>query len=110
MCVRRTLTVDCQPQPCSDLQHTYAASGVPAATTITAVQQNAFRMQSFGIVQQQRSTATGNTQNSNPCQVAAQARKEACRGMYTVRQCSLFLPPWWGAGPMALMLWLNKVI
>jgi hypothetical protein len=21
-------------------------------------------------------------------------------------QLSLFLPPWWGAGPMALMLWL----
>jgi hypothetical protein len=25
----------------------------------------------------------------------------------TVEQCSLFLPPRWGAGPMALMLWLD---
>jgi hypothetical protein len=24
--------------------------------------------------------------------------------------CSLFLPPRWGAGPMALKLWLNLVI
>jgi hypothetical protein len=24
-----------------------------------------------------------------------------------LEQCSLFLPLWWGAGSMALMLWLN---
>jgi hypothetical protein len=28
----------------------------------------------------------------------------------TMERCSLFLPPRWGAGPMALMLWLNLVI
>jgi hypothetical protein len=26
-----------------------------------------------------------------------------------MERCSLFLPPRWGAGPMALMLWLNLV-
>jgi hypothetical protein len=28
----------------------------------------------------------------------------------TMELCSLFLPPWWGVGPMALMLWLELVI
>jgi hypothetical protein len=28
----------------------------------------------------------------------------------TMERCSLFLPLRWGAGPMALMLWLNLVI
>jgi hypothetical protein len=27
-----------------------------------------------------------------------------------MERCSLFLPLRWGAGPMALMLWLNLVI
>jgi hypothetical protein len=27
-----------------------------------------------------------------------------------MQQCSLFLPPRWGAGEMALMLWLCKVM
>jgi hypothetical protein len=28
----------------------------------------------------------------------------------TMERCSLFLPPRWDAGPMALMLWLDLVI
>jgi hypothetical protein len=28
----------------------------------------------------------------------------------TMERCPLFLPPWWGAGPMAFMLWLDWVI
>jgi hypothetical protein len=32
------------------------------------------------------------------------------KGTLNVERCSLFLPLRWGAGPMALMLWLNLVI
>jgi hypothetical protein len=34
----------------------------------------------------------------------------ACHMQDAMERCSLFLPLRWGAGPMALMLWLNLVI
>jgi hypothetical protein len=48
--------------------------------------------------------AVGRHQRSVVCQDCTRTK------VHIVERCSLFLPLRWGAGPMALMLWLNLVI